>query len=517
MTERPGRASIRTLATGVPGLDDVLGGGLPELSFNLIIGGPGSGKTTLAHQMMFANASADRPGLYFTIVGEPPLKMLRYQQQYSFFDPAKVNGIIRFISLAAELEQGLTAVLESLVRQIEAATPGFVVVDSFRSVMRANHAAAAGALELQDFVQRVALHLAAWEATTFLVGEFVDAKNQEHPVFTVADGLIALSQKTEGNSVVRKLRILKMRGQSDLPGLHTFRITDAGLSVFPRLPKPEDEEQARRNVSESVAPISERLSTGVRGLDEMLHGGIPRGYSVMIAGPSGSGKTVLAGQFIAEGVRHGEPGVIAIFEKRPTGYLQTTSLGRDLDQMIREGQVTIVYLRPLDLSVDETLYAVREAVWRTEAKRVVIDSLSGFEMAVSPGFREDFRESLYRLVGVLTGLGVTVIMTLEIEDAYTELRLGPRENAFLADAIILQRYVELEGTLQRVMMVVKVRASEHSKDLRLYEIHSRGVTVGESVPLYHHGILTADPYSRPIVSRSPSPAGGARRRKPKGR
>jgi len=176
--------------------------------------------------------------------------------------------------------------------------------------------------------------------------------------------------------------------------------------------------------------------TGIRRLDEMLGGGVPRGYSVMVAGPSGSGKTVLSGQFIVEGVRRGEPGVIAIFEKRPARYLQTTSLGRDLGQMIHDGQVAMVYLRPLDLSVDETLYELRQTIARTNARRVAIDSLSGFEMAVSPGFREDFRESLYRLVGVLTGLGVTVMMTLEIQDANTEFRLGPRENAFLTDAII---------------------------------------------------------------------------------
>src|SRR6266496_1745650 len=103
MTDGHGAVPIRRLATGVPGLDDVLGGGLPELSFNLIVGSPGAGKTTLAHQMLFANATADRPGLYFTVVGEPALKMLRYQQQYSFFDPAKVNGMIRFVSLGDEV------------------------------------------------------------------------------------------------------------------------------------------------------------------------------------------------------------------------------------------------------------------------------------------------------------------------------------------------------------------------------------------------------------------------------
>jgi circadian clock protein KaiC len=509
MTERQKGVVIRQLATGVPGLDDVLGGGLPELSFNLIVGGPGSGKTTLAHQILFANATAERPGLYFTVVGEPPLKMLRYQQQYSFFDPSRVNGIIRFASLSGELEQGLRAVLDSIVRQVEAVTPGFVVVDSFRSVMRVNGQAGDRALELQDFIQRLALHLTAWEATTFLIGEFAEPEAQDHPVYTVADSLVALTQKTEQNSVVRKLRVMKMRGQSDLPGLHTFRITRDGLKVFPRIPKPEE---AQRNAVHAVTAAPERLSTGVSRLDEMLGGGVPRGYSVMIAGPSGSGKTVLAGQFIAEGVKRGEPGVIAIFEKHPAGYLQTTSLGRELDQMIRENRVAIVYLRPLDLSVDETLYEVSEAIARMQAKRVVIDSLSGFEMAVSPGFREDFRESLYRLVGVLTGLGVTVMMTLEIQDAYTELRLGPRENAFLADAIILQRYVELDGMLRRVMTVIKVRGSDHSKELRLYEVTSTGLAIGDRLSSYDHGLLTADPMRASTGRRLPKPAKGTRRR-----
>jgi circadian clock protein KaiC len=474
----------------------VLGGGLPELSFNLIVGAPGTGKTTLAHQIMFANATADRPGLYFTIVGEPALKMLRYQQQYSFFDPAKVNGMIRFSSLSGEVQRGLPAVLESLVRQVEAFTPGFVVVDSFRSVLRVGNGAQPGGLDVQDFVQRLAVHLTAWEATTFLVGEFPGPESEDHPVFTVADSLIVLNQTIERNSVVRKLRVAKMRGQADLPGLHTFRITRDGLKVFPRLPKPE-EEPAQRDVSRAIAPLQERLSTGVSGLDEMLGGGVPRGYSMMIAGPSGSGKTVLSGQFIAEGVRRGERGVLAIFEKRPAGYLRTTALGGDLGQMVHDGHVAIVYLRALDLSVDETLYELRETIARTKAQRVTIDSLSGFEMAVSPGFREDFRESLYRLVGVLTGLGVTVMMTLEIEDGYTELRLGPRENAFLTDAIILQRYVELDGALRRVMTVVKVRGSDHSTDLRFYEVSSRGLTVGDPIRGYHHGLLTADPWSSP--------------------
>jgi circadian clock protein KaiC len=170
-----------------------------------------------------------------------------------------------------------------------------------------------------------------------------------------------LSQQIERNSVVRKLQVLKVRGQADLPGLHTYRITGDGLTVFPRIPKPEEEPATAVASAKALAPTKERLSTGVRDLDEMLGGGIPRGYSVMVAGPSGSGKTVVAPQFITQGISEGEPGVIAVFEKRPAGYLSTTSLGQDLERMMGAGTLSVLYLRPLDLSVDETLHELRQA------------------------------------------------------------------------------------------------------------------------------------------------------------
>src|SRR6478672_1234730 len=131
------RVIIKKLPTGVPGLDEILGGGIPEFSFNIIAGTPGCGKTTLAHQVAFANATAARPALYFTVLGEPALKMLRYQQQFRFFDPAKLNTAVRFINLSqVVLEQDLDAVLEEIIKEVEAASPGVVVVDSFRTVVR---------------------------------------------------------------------------------------------------------------------------------------------------------------------------------------------------------------------------------------------------------------------------------------------------------------------------------------------------------------------------------------------
>ncbi len=193
------------------------------------------------------------------------------------------------------------------------------------------------------------------------------------------------------------------------------------------------------------------------GLDKMMNGGIPRGYSVLVAGPSGSGKTVLSNQFIVEGIERGENGIVAVFEKRPNDYLQTTPRGAEFQKLVRQKKLEVLYLRPLDLSIDETLMELRDAVSRIGAKRAVIDSLSGLELALAPTFRDDFRESLYRMMGALTGLGVTVMATVELADSYVDLRFSPQGIAFLTDAIIIQRYVEIDGELRRAIAVVKVR------------------------------------------------------------
>jgi circadian clock protein KaiC len=299
-----------------------------------------------------------------------------------------------------------------------------------------------------------------------------------------------LYQSLDRNSMVRKMQVMKMRGQAPIPGLHTFRITNNGIQVFPRLISgpPEPPPIGGAGTAKGQPP---RLSVGVTGLDEMLGGGIPSGYSVLVAGPSGSGKSVLATEFIREGVRRGEPGVIAVFEKRPSEYAQTSTI--DLDQTALDAQVGIIHTRPLDLSIDETLHELTEAIHRLKARRVVIDSLSGFELALAPTFREDFRESLYRLVAALTGMGLTVMMTAELEDSYADLRFSPHGTAFLTDAIILQRYVELDGQFKRVMAVVKVRASGHKKDLRLFEITADGIVVGDRIGDYQ-GLLTGSPH-----------------------
>ncbi|HEY8024457.1 MAG TPA: ATPase domain-containing protein [Burkholderiaceae bacterium] len=476
------RVTIRRLASGVPGLDDLLGGGLPEFSFNLLAGTPGSGKTTLAHQIMFSLANPDRRALFFTVLGESPLKMLRYQQQFPFFDMAKVGQSIKFVNLAAELLDGdFDQVLARISEEVASFSPSLVFVDSFRSVVQSAKVPQTGASGLQHFVQQLGMRMTSWQATTFLIGEYLTPEVESSPVFTVADGIIWMSQVVHRDAMIRKMQVIKMRGQAQSPGVHTFRINDDGIEVFSRA--------ILQSSSAAGVRISgdQRLSMGIPQLDEMMGGGLPSGYSLLVVGPSGSGKSILATQFLAEGVRQGESGVIAAFEKSPNQLLS-----HQLDALVQGGHVGVIDTRTLDLSIDEILHDLIVMIKRMNAKRVVIDSLSGFELALASVFREDFREALYRMVAVLTSMGVTVLMTAELEDQYNFLRFSAYGNAFLADAILMQRYIEIAGQFKRVISVVKIRASQHSKDIRFFDIDTDRIAIGAALDDYQ-GILSGQP------------------------
>ncbi|MES2787922.1 MAG: ATPase domain-containing protein [Pseudomonadota bacterium] len=477
------KAAIHRLHTGVPGLDEVLGGGLPEFSFNVIGGPPGSGKTTLAHQIMFSLASSSCPAIYFTVLGEPPLKMLRYQQQFGFFDATKVSACVRFVNLSEEASTGdLSKVLERIASEVETHGPGLVMVDSFRSVMLAGDTGKSF-ITLQSFVQQLGMLMTSWQATSFLIGEYF-TDTDPNPVFTVSDGLIWMRQSVQRNSIVRKMEIMKMRGQSSLAGLHTFRIDSDGVRVFP---PPTLAQRSAPVIAPDVLP---RLGMGVTGLDEMMGGGLPRGYSLLVAGPTGAGKSILASTFLVEGARKGESGVIAAFEQR-----SDKSRGRELSELITAGRIGVIDGHAQGLSVDEIATLVIDEVRRLNAVRVVIDSLSGFELALAPTFREDFRESLSRMVSALAGTGVTVLMTSELEDRYDDLRFSPYGTAFLTDAIIVQRYIEVKSRLERVIAVAKVRDSAHSNELRLYSIDEKGLHIGTMLEGYE-GLLGGRPTRR---------------------
>ena len=465
------KVDLRQLATGVPGLDTILGGGLPELSFNIIGGAPGSGKTTLAQQIMFNLASPQRKALFFTAMGEPPVKMLRYQQQFTFFDFDKVGDSVNFISLASQVEEGdYGPVLDYILEQVRIHAPALVFIDSFRSFVQGVRGDQTNVAALQNFVQRLVTHMTGWNATTFLIGEYLANDADQNPIFTVADGLIWLNQHVQRNVMSRKIQVIKMRGQRQQPGLHSFSIDHDGLEVFPRiLPSIDPIDLARPRLATQV-----RLSSGVPVLDEMLGGGLPAGYVALVSGPTGAGKTVLATEFLAAGARNGETGVIALFERNPTQLMNVR-----LDEMVHSGQVVLTSVRAVELSFDEILNNLLASVERIKATRVVLDSIPGFLMSLTPDAREDFNESLYRMATILGSRGVTLLMTNETEDRFDRLSFSPYGSVVLADAVIMLRYVEHRSELRTVISVIKVRGARHSRQFRTFEITDGGVVIGD--------------------------------------
>jgi circadian clock protein KaiC len=268
-----------------------------------------------------------------------------------------------------------------------------------------------------------------------------------------------------------------------MPGLHTFRITSDGMRVFPRIP--EHRERPPRS--------ERRLGSGVPGLDDMMGGGIPEGDVLMLTGPTGSGKTTFATQFVTEGLRREESCVVAVFEEYPEAFLARAKTAPvDFGAMMAANRLAVIYLRPLDLSVDEMLEEILTTVQRIGASRVVIDSLSGFEVALAPTFRVDFRESLYRLVGALTATGVTILLTGEVSDASPEAPIANERVSFVTDDIVAQRFVEIDGALQKVLTVVKMRGSQHATNFRMYNLTPNGAVIGEPLVGYH-GITTGVP------------------------
>ena len=479
---------IRKLPSGVPGLDEVLGGGIPGVLVQSDRRRPGvrQDDARSSDHVREREPRSERPCTSASSASRPS-RCFATSNSTRSSTPTKIgDGSVRFVHLGQEaLDGGMAKVLEAIVQEVERSNPAIVVVDSFRAMVRSTLAGPAGEMELTDFMQRLALALTSYEATTFLLGEYGDGEH-DSAVFTVADGLLWLYQAIDRNSVVRKLQVMKMRGQGQIPGLHTARITDAGYSVFPRILKPEE------IVTEH--PLKHRLTTGVPGPrrdDGRRHpAGIFGAASPALPARARPCSPISSS---SRASKRGENGIVAVFEKRPNDYLQTTPRGEEFQKLIRQKKLEVLYLRPLDLSIDETLMELRDAVKRIGAKRAVIDSLSGLELALAPTFREDFRESLYRMMGALTGLGVTVMATVELADSYVDLRFSPQGIAFLTDAIIIQRYVEIDGELRRAMAVVKVRASQHSKELREYDITSDGgIVVGKTLKGYE-GLLTGTP------------------------
>jgi circadian clock protein KaiC len=444
-------------------LDTVLGGGLPANALNMIIGLPGSGKTILAEQFMFHNASSRRPGVFLSTVSEPLEKVVRYGQTLDFFDAQAIGTSVFYDDVGRLLNDGgLLDVLAHARAVITERAPAVIVIDSFKALS----AYAATPREFRQFLHELAGLLTAVAMTTFWVGEYARADIATAPEFAVADGIISLSTRREAERAIRHLEVLKLRGTGFMSGEHAYRIARDGLHIFPRL--------AETVRVEPYDIPSERISSGIPAIDEMLADGYWAGASTLVAGPSGSGKTLMGLHFIFNGAAAGEPGVIATLQENP---IQLERIVNGFGWSLATDSVELMHRAPVDLYLDEWFYELLEVIERTRARRIFIDSLGDLRRAAVDEVR--FREYLYSLLQRSRQQPISIMMSQETPGPFGVPHLSEEGISHLSDNVILLQLVPRGSQLTRSVTVLKTRASRHEPDVREFRITPEGIVLGE--------------------------------------
>jgi circadian clock protein KaiC len=470
---------MRRVATGHLRLDELIEGGFPEKCTFLVCGTAGTGKTIFGLEYLLYGAEKGEPGLYVSF--EEPVKRTKEFMKRFGWDIDALESKRKLLLIDASIPKmfrgktvtlrekfdlsGLYRIIEEGIQSIGAKR---VVLDSISALLihfREHPIVRTELVAIKTMLEEMG-------CTSLFVSEIPHGTSSFSRFGVeefIADGVILLKYVPHQGKRRRFIEIYKMRGVAHASGDHPFEITDRGIKVFPRLKpvtiKPEE-----------IAITEERVKTGIKELDNMLRGGFYRGDSVLVAGASGTGKTVLGLHFIYEGGKNGEPGVIVTFEEHPQLLIRNSKgLGFDLEALRKKGLLEVLYAPAQELCPDEHAIRIKDAVRRIGAKRVLIDSCSDLESIIQNPLQ--LRDHLSALVTYFRGQGITSILTTEIPEITGPFEISGLKLSLVTDVVILLRHVEIESGLKRALSIIKFRGSEHERDIREFEITSKGIEV----------------------------------------
>lgn len=489
MTPSSTPAVLERFTSGIPGLDTVLGGGFFRAGVYILQGLPGSGKTIFANQICYRHVAAGGSAVYMTLLAESHSRMLQHIRSLGFFDESAIPDKLSYLSAFNDLEtEGLKGLVAVLRREMRARRVGVLVLDGLVAAAEA----AETDRELKKFIHEVQTSAVFHGCTVFLLTSgSLQRVNAEH---TMVDGIVELEDKLHDARSERSIQIRKFRGAGSLRGKHAFRISDDGITVFPRI-------EALFATPPEGSMETRGISTGVSSLDAMIGiRGYAQGSSTVVVGSSGIGKTTLGLHFLSQCTPR-EPGLLlGFFESPQRVRAKARAFGMDFQKLEAEGSLRLVWHAQGEHVLDELGHRLLAEVTETGARRLVIDGLSGFfESAIYP---ERINRFFSCLVNELRRRGVTVLMTLETRDAISNTVYAPFGVSGFVDNLLFMRFVEHRGHVKRLMTITKMRDSDFDVGLHEVRIEAKGMRIA--------GVFSSDgdviPSAEPI--KPPAPGAG---------
>jgi circadian clock protein KaiC len=476
-------------ATGVPGLDAILGGGVFDGGIYIIQGAPGAGKTILGNQICFAQAAQGRNALYITLLAESHARMIGHMRRMTFFDETAIPDRMSYVGAFKTLEDdGLRGLLDVVRREVRTRNASILVLDGLITV----HEKARSELELKKFIHELQTQAAFSNCTMFLLTSAFDA-SAHPPEHTMVDGLIELQTTLHGRRAERSLQVHKLRGTWFMGGKHSYRITENGHAIYPRI------EALLETPSVWDSADGPMVSVGIAGVDKMLGGGVDTHSVTVVLGPSGSGKTTAGLQFLTGG-KPEEPAMLFGFHENPMA-LRIKADSLKLPLKARSDNITLMWRPQTEAVLDEVATDLLSTIKQNGIRRLVIDGIEGFSKLTDEKSR--IGSFLSALCNELRALGVTTLATAETDHAGMtpgQPLKGVNQTGLsaVAENIIALHLAALRSENHRLMTILKSRDRRTDMRMRRFDIIDGGIALD---PDYQ----SAERILRDISSQGPQP------------